>query len=504
MNSLIKFRPLTRPFEHQIKATKRAVKRGNLAFFMDPGTGKTKAVLDAVAIQALRGRVKRVVVFCPLSAVDVWVLEQIPEHFGLNYNSFIAGTDPGEDERKVRDRGDPVVSFFIMNYDKLRQRERGRNLDWEYSWLEMVEEWNPDLVVLDESHRVKRAGAVTSQAIWRMVRRLRAARMGLKVSEYDDREDDATGQPFVYLMTGTPQGKGYIDLFAQYRVMDDRIFGTSKQEFEDGYCEYGYGKQRWTIIRYRDKHILLPKIKQNSFIVSKAKALDLPEQMWTKIPVRLPDKAKEAYREMAEEMVAELEDGTLIEAKNVGVRRMRLQQITGGFTTEGKQIHSATMEVAKDVLVDLHAAEKHLVAYARFLPEVRHLAVEADRVGYNTFVVSGATSAKDRRAAIETLQGTATSKRAPPVAIIFQVDTGSLAITLTAASEVLFYSLPDGWITYWQCLARVHRQGQKMPVTYRHLYCPGTVNVKHMSTLREKADFHAELMRSPREVLFGL
>jgi SNF2 family DNA or RNA helicase len=459
----LRYRPRTEPYAHQASAAIRAVRHGNLAFLMEPGTGKTKAAIDAAIMQHLRGRVDRVAVLCPLSAIDVW-RDELDLHM------------PEEFDRKIKWRA--------INYDKISRRDR-QGSRWVYPYVAKLERFNPDLIVLDESHRCKRASSNRGQALWRMVQRLRQAR--------------GDGRPYVYLLTGTPHPKGWIDLFAQFRIMDDAIFGTNLATFKDLYCEYGFGKRRWTITRYRRVDEIKEIVRSHSYIISKDKALDLPPQVWQNVPVRMPAEGWAAYNEMVEELLTELPDGSELSAANAGVARMRLLQITGGYTTDRRQIHEAKIKTLRDLLEDLHESDEQVVVYCRFLAEVAACVSAGLSVGYHTVGITGATKRGDRTKAIHEFQ-----KGGQPTCLVFQADTGSLAITLTNASEAIYYSLPDAWDTYRQTNDRIHRIGQDRKVRYRHLIVPGTVDVSVLRSLRSKSDMHRQLMRNKEAFFRGI
>lgn len=477
----MRYKPRTKPFGHQSKASLRAVREGNLAFFHDPGCGKTKAALDAIAIQALRQQVQRVVVIAPIMAIGVWY-DQIREHFPFAYtiSEALARDTDIEVQRLNRKRPDPRVDFFLINYDKFSQRDK-KSSRWVYTWEQKLYEFDPQILVLDESHRVKSAGSTRSRRLWLAVRKLRKQHT-----------------TYVYLFTGMPNPKGYIDVFAQYRIMDETVFGTNRGQFEEEYCIYGRGTNRYKIVRYRNTRALKKKIREHAHIVPKHKALDLPEQTWQNIPVQLPKEVKDAYRRFAEDLIVDIA-GHELEAENAGVRALRLRQLTGGYLTNGRELHRAKVNAAEEILRDLYEQGQHAVVYAAFISEVDQLADAARRAGYEVGVVTGAVKQRPRAALVRWFQQSTT-----PACLVFQVDTGSLAITLTRAANVLFYSLPQAWDTYYQACSRVHRAGQESKVTYRHLICPGTVDVSMIRMLRGKADMHGELMKTPRSFLFGL
>jgi hypothetical protein len=348
-----------------------------------------------------------------------------------------------------------------------------------------LEAWGPDLVVLDESHKVKRAGGVTSQLAWRSVRRMRGAR--------------SDGQPYVILASGTPNPKGWQDLFAQFRVLDDSIFGTAKSTFEDRHCIYGEGNRRYTVIGYRRIPELKRKVRAHSFAISEEKAFpDMPAQLWQNVPVTLPQEARRIYEDMAEDMVAEIQAGQLIEAANAGARRVRLLQITGGFTTDGTQIHGAKGAMLEAILDDLRSKEERVVVYARFRPEIDYISAILEKVGLRGEQITGSTRRQDRRL----IRREFNTGRLEVLAI--QVAAGSEAIDLAArCHEMVYYSLPDGWLYYWQGTRRVRGPKQKHATRYRHIIARNTLDRSVLATLQNRGDMHAELMRSPRAFLFG-
>lgn len=440
---------------------------------MAPRAGKTKAALDAIAIQRLRGYpIFKVLVVCPISALSVWE-EELETHFPLPYYA----EDP---EYILREDPDAQVSFQLINYDLLRYRSRDKKR-WVYPYRQAMEEWSPDLVILDESHRAKRAGAVTSQALWKLVQHLRKVKAPF---------------PWVYLLTGTPNPKGYLDLFAQYRVMDDTIFGTNVGDFKERYIQYGMGRRRFTVVGYNNKDELLKKLQAHCIVVPERKIEGMPGRVWQNIKVPLPHNARRVYEELADELVAEWEGGT-ITAANAGALRIRLRQLTGGFLPDGTRIHEDKLSRLRDLAMDLHSQEEPLVVYARFLPEVSAVREVLEGLRMDVVEVTGATTSKDRTAARRRFQAGSLE------ALVFQVSTGSLAINLSRANEIVYYSLPDGWLDYYQSSKRTAVVGKGTPTRIRHLVCPNTIDIRGLQTLRHRADEHAEFMQDARAYLFG-
>lgn len=480
----------TKPFGHQREACARALKQGSHAFFFEPRCGKSKAALDALAIQHHRGEVDRAVVIAPLTVLSVWE-DQIRAHMSVPAKIKMTGERPWTwYPRSYHDgpRDRAILQLYLINYDKFSRR--GEDEAYSNDWLKSVQSWRPDLLILDESHRVKSAGAVRSQALWRMVQRLR--------------QGHPQGKPWVYLLTGTPNPKGYQDLFSQFRIMDQGIFGTSKAGFDDEYCMYGFGKRKYTVIGYRNKKQLLKKVKARASIISAEEAGLAGQEFFNPIRVKLPPDARRMYDELANTFVTELEDGATITAANAGVLRLRLLQLTGGYTTAGEQIHQAKLDAARDFLSDLCDQGENVVVYARFIPEVAALTEAARRVGYEVRTIRGGVKRKDRATYLAWYGSAADRNASKPRCLVFQAEAGSLGLDLTAAAETFFFGLPDSWETYFQCLNRVKGPKQKRPVRHSFLITQNTVDSSVLASLRNKRDLHREMMNNPKSFLFGL
>jgi SNF2 family DNA or RNA helicase len=475
----VKYKPKTKPFPHQARGTIRAARARNYALFFEPRCGKSKAALDTVGIHALAGRVSRVLILAPRITLSVWE-GQIRQHypFGAQCETFTDTWDWPHDHL--------VTRFFLASREETFRRTTSPQHKYLRPKQDELERWNPDLIIVDESHEYKRASSVSAQDLWRLVRRMR-------------QRDTNSHKPWVILLSGTPTPKGWHDLFAQFRLMDEGIFGTSKAEFEEEYVVYGHGRRKWTILRYRNERRLQRKIRDHSLSISAADAGLANEASYQNLPVALPPNVKKMYLELANEFLTEWEGG-VISAKNAGVKRLRLLQITGGFATGGEYIHGAKLVELKAYLSLLMEQDESVVVYSRFTPEVIAAHACLESLGFRSYRVDGSTSDRVRREATKAL-----AQRPPqPCGISFQYQAGSRAIELVGAAETVYYSTPDGWVDYRQTAARTTGPNQSRPVRYTHLICPGTVDVSVVRSLQRKEDIHDAMMRDPRGFLTGL
>lgn len=471
-----KYTPKTKPYPHQSRATVRALKAKNFGIFMEPRTGKTKVALDYCGVMAMKKPGLKVAVLCPATVVETW-LAQIGMHF-----PHYAIVEDSTYEYDFPGNTDYITQFLILSHEEIRHRTRKAG-KYTYTRQKEFESFRPDVVIDDESHRHKRAGGVGAQFLWRSLERMRIAR------------DD--GKPYVLLLTGTPTPKDWRDIFAQYRIMDPSIFGTSKADFEDLYCIYGKAQwNKWNVVKWPRKRELLRKIRDHSITVTEEEAGLVNKKFIQRFHFELPAQAKKLYNEMAEHLVAEIEDGVVIDAANAGVRRLRLLQIVGGFTTEGSIIHQAGLDRTRQYVQLLAEQDQPFILYARFSPEVRALVRLCREAKLDVGQIVGGQTRHDRTEAIKRFQEARGVR-----AMVAQVDAASVGIELSAAREVVYYSLPDGWESWRQSMSRVLGPNQRGAVRYTILQARGTLAPSVLQGLIRKEDIHAEMMRNPRRFL---
>jgi SNF2 family DNA or RNA helicase len=174
--------------------------------------------------------------------------------------------------------------------------------------------------------------------------------------------------------------------------------------------------------------------------------------------------------------------GGVVTAANAMVKLLRLQQITGGFVKRDgdEEATPVDQENAKaallaDTLEDL-AADEPAVIFCRYHADLDVVHEVGRRLGRKTLELSG------RRDELSDWQ----KGKAPLLAV--QISAGGIGVDLTRARYSIYYSLSYSLGEYEQSLSRVHRPGQRRPVTHIHLTARGTVDGRIMKALDRRAD----------------
>lgn len=524
--------------KHQIRGLKYLIKkRGIAALLWDPGVGKTTPTWDYMSLLALKSPSKeaRVLVVAPIAAVDTWVLEaekwaspQVSywaevlggsirqkgdtlaarggNHRRTRKGSRSAFRSRGEGStratmlkaRSVQPRDDlrvsspddlpgPRVIMCSVNLDAFSSRQKIGSRTMADYMLESVKRFQPDLVVVDESHLIKSPSSNVSNLMSR-------------ISKHTPRR---------IILTGTALPNGPMDVYGQWRFLAPRAFSravgsahdTTYGDFEQRYAKLGgyMGKQ---IVGYQNLDELRKIMSQNAMVVRKKDALrDLPTSRDVVIPVNLSDRERAAYRDMKQELVVQLSDVN-IKAANRLAQAMRLRQITSGYLPDGEggvtEIGKSKVNTITSIVNDTLAGENRVVVFVNFTQEIEALrkSISKDKKT-RVEVISGGVSRDDRYAIRQRFGDT--RKHPERIVLVAQVSTVSMSINeFITASNAVFGSLTELRSDMVQARDRLHRNGQKLPVTFWYALVPNSVDQVIYETYLGKTSLEAGILKHLR------
>ena len=76
----MKYKFKTKPYSHQLAALEKSWNRETYAYFMEMGTGKTKVLIDNLAMLYDKGKVNGALIIAPKGVVGTWYNQEIPTH----------------------------------------------------------------------------------------------------------------------------------------------------------------------------------------------------------------------------------------------------------------------------------------------------------------------------------------------------------------------------------------------------------------------------------------
>jgi len=287
-----------------------------------------------------------------------------------------------------------------------------------------------------------------------------------------------------------------MDLYAQCGFMDKELLGfESYYSFQGRYAitrtQRMGGHSFQQVVGYRNLDELSDKLEGFSYRVTKEDALDLPDKVYTVRHVSLTDEQIKHYMTLKNAAIALLDDGGLVSAPAAMTQLLRLQQVLCGHTmTDDKELVEFKSKRIDAVLETIEEMSGKVIIWSRFRYDIKNIEAALKKAYGSDSTVSyfGDTSDEDRQKAIQSFQfGDARFFVANP-------QTAGYGLTLTAATNVIYYANDFNLETRVQSEDRCHRIGQKNTVTYVDLVSKGTVDEHIVRSLRAKIDLSAKTL----------
>ena len=448
-----------RPFEHQKRAFEFVMHRfendSGAALLVEMGCGKS--LISVAVAGALFGeeKARKLLIVCPLSICGVWE-EEFSKFADFDYNLKIL---KGSLEKKIEtlySLEGRAFQIAVVYYE------------WVWRIERQIKNWHPDMIICDESHKIKTHNISASKSLHRLGEKTR----------------------YKMILTGTAITNKAIDIFSQYKFLEPTIFGKSFYTFRNRYFDMvGYGNHT-PVLKESMKDELKNKIHSIAFVAKKSECLDLPETTEIIRKVELEPYAMNTYKHLVRDSFAELQNSE-VTVTNVLTKILRLSQLTGGFLgdNEGKKVHQiskAKLNALEDIIDDVTSSGKKLVIMARFIPEIEAIKKLLVKKNLSFSVITGYV--KNRADEISKFQNDV-----DVLVFVGQIATAGLGITLTASSTMVFYSLDYSMSNFEQAKARIHRTGQKENCTYIYLIAANTVDEKIMKALKNKVNLAKSL-----------
>ena len=463
----------TKPYDHQITALEKSWDKKEYAYFMEMGTGKSKVLVDNIAMLYDKGKINAALIIAPKGVYRNWYSQEIPNHLPSHIEHktvlWTATTSKAKDkEYQQLFKVDLDLHILIMNVEAFSTK---KGLEFATSFLNC----HNSLMAVDESTTIKTPSAKRTKAILNL------------------------GQSALYrrILTGSPVTKSPLDLYTQCGFLDGYLLGfDSYYAFRNRYAvmvERNFGGRRVQIPKgYKRLGELSDKLKPFSYRVLKEDCLDLPDKVYIKREVDLTDEQKSTYTTMKSAALALLK-GKMATAPHVLTQLMRLHQITcGHLKNDDDTITEIKNNRISSLLELLEEVEGKVIIWANYVYDIKRI-VKAIGLKYGEQSIVqyyGAIPAEQRQKNIEKFQ----DPDSPVRFFVGNPQTGGYGITLTAANNIVYYSNGYDLEKRLQSEDRAHRIGQKKAVTYIDLITPKTIDEKIVKALRKKINIATEIM----------
>ena len=441
---------------------------------MEMGTGKSKVLIDNIAILYDKGKIDSALIIAPKGVYKNWAELEIPKHLPDHIYHKIVTWSPSpnkEEKRQLIDLFDSTndLTFFVMNIEALSTKKG-------VSFVEKFLISHNSLMAIDESTTIKNNSA-------------RRTKSAIKLSNLAN---------YKRILTGSPITKSPLDLYSQSAFLDEDLLGFSSYYSYRNHFAILQKRSIAThsfqqIVGYRNLDELKDILKKFSYRVLKKDCIDLPEKTYINRTVELTPEQKRIYKELKDYAMAELGEMEMVSTSSVITQILRLQQVLCGFTrSDTGEIIEIPSNRINELLSILEEVDGKCIIWANYQYDIRLLEKAIGKIYGPESVASyyGETPSNDRQQIVTTFQDETSKLRF----FIGQPRTGGFGLTLTAANTVVYYSNSYDLEIRLQSEDRAHRIGQENKVTYIDLCSPKTIDERIIKSLRAKINIATQIL----------
>jgi SNF2 family DNA or RNA helicase len=286
------FEYFTKPKDFQEIALRFLYTLGSAGILLDPGMGKSKVILDYIALQGF----KRSYIICPAPLLFVWEDEILRHRPDLTYH-VLGSTDWEVELPKLVDK-----QVVILNYNKaviLKHR---------------LKELDTDFIHVDE-FLIKDPSTNRTQSITELSRKI----------------------PYRAGGSGTLINNSPMDAFCPTRYLQPSLVGWNYSNFLNTYAVIKEAKARFdsettrkVIVAFRGKDEIRAILESCSIVMTKDKWLKLPEKHFHDIYVPMGETQKKSYYQLMKNYYLQVGNKEIL-IDNPLVMLSKLYQISQGF-----------------------------------------------------------------------------------------------------------------------------------------------------------------------------
>lgn len=473
-----------------------------IPLLMECGTGKTRILVQLLEYLFVHRGVKLVFVAAPMAVMHVWVENwhdwaKMPVAFIDLHETGSAGI---REAVRLSKQGFPVIC--LVNYESAwcigRKRVKLKLDGKTRTYLKNVDtrlsdvQW--DVGILDESTAIKRPGSKVTNFFCRTMKprcRYRA------------------------ILTGSAYTKRLIDVYAQIKFCCSRpIFPWDFHGFKSEYT-IPHPTIPQAILGYKHVDDFIKRLASCAILLKKEDMFDLPPFVHETRKLPLSPKSRQIYDEITEENYAYLEgleaEGVEITASHVFAVQRKQMQITSGFVypdliqegegDDARMVKPAPIRLGTEkisMLLDVLDTRDYPTLIVVQMDEEEDIVSESlvREFKFKPKILNGSVKGAARRHEMIRMA----AKEGDPYFIVKEAVVAR-GVDLRAFDMTIFYSHTADTEDYEQMMSRNHRGGQTRSITYMHLLCSNTVDMRIMRILKNDLDMARQVERDWRTLI---
>lgn len=434
------------PYDYQSKATDFIITHPISALLLDMGMGKSSITLTAIKKLKDLGKVKKVLIIAPIRvAKTTWKNEIIKwEHLkDLKYSIAV-----GDKNKRINALSE-TSDIYLINRENVEWLVDKSDIDFDF-----------DMVVIDELSSFKSYDSKRFKAFIKVRPRIKR----------------------IVGLTGTPTSNGLMDLFAEYKILDQgERLGKYITHFRNKYFEQDNWCEFIWYLRPGAEEMIYKKISDITISMKALDYLNMPKLLINEIKVELEPSEKRHYKDLKKHMVLELGGLNVVASNSAVLAGKLLQMANGTIYDENKNyitIHNKKLDALED-LIEQANGKSVLVAYwyqsdrdrilNRF-PYAKEIKTEKDIDAWNNKNIE--------------------------VGLIHPASAGHGLNLQDGGSILIWFSLTWSLELYEQTNARLYRQGQKETVVIHHILTKDTIDEEVMKALKDKNTTEQRLLNA--------
>lgn len=416
------------PYKHQLIGAVLSKFANRQILALDMGAGKT--MLALLTAEMYEEKVKKVLIIVPNSLKFNWAKEV--EKFTYQ-KAFVLNEKKSNNKYTLEE-----CKFVICNYDYFRSSN--------FNFHDKIEKYglsNPDMMIFDESHKLKNTKSNTTKNITKFFKKI--------------------GDIPLLMLSGTPMPNRLEELFVQLNFVSPKEF-PSKNKFYTEYCnmryDFNYG---WVETdKPLDLDKLVDKLSTLMYRVKKKDVLkNLPEIQINKIYLELTPEQEKQYQ-LIESGMAKISwdnNQSFLSQKN---NDESFTQSNDNFLTLATKLRMfnsiAKFEIIKEYIQNFNEIGDKVVIFDQYVKTLSEL---NEQFKTNSKLYYGGIDSFTKQSYVDEFQ----NKESLLKNLFITTGSGNFGITLTAASKLFMLNQSLIPSENEQCWARIHRIGQENPVS---------------------------------------
>ena len=399
------------PYAHQKTTTDFIVDTKCCLITSDPGTGKTRAVLDAHVV--LGGRA---LVLAPLSILEAAWGEDISK-FQPNIKYGVAYA---KNRKQIFE--DTTNEMVITNFEAV---------NFLFKNTQYLKDF--DTIIIDEFTAFKNRSAKRSKNLNKII------------SHFTNR----------IAMSGTPNSNTILDIWHPVYLIDNgERLGARFYSFRHQACtpKFNGFANEW-IDKPGIEETIADKLSDISIRFALTDCMDLPDKIVRTINTKLTPNVQKQYKTLAEESVLYTKSGT-VNAVHAAARVKKLLQLVTGAVYDEDGVVQFVHQERYDIVMTLVSQRAHSLVAFNWKHERDALVEMANKEGITYDIIDGSVKPEKRNDIVARYQ-------AGHIKVLFcHPQSAGHGLTLTKANTVIWCSPTYNAEHYQQFNQRIYRAGQ--------------------------------------------